>query len=148
MFLYSLKHIPDEFYDVANQLTTLQAVLQQVSSALEEHKNGNSDISQLGANLSGMMVLQNELKQTTEELDALCNRLRATGKRLTQDGKLQISKSKWLREKGNMEKIKAKAIAARDHLTLCFGALISSQTLVIPLWCNTTLSYSLTYYKD
>lgn len=138
IFLHSLRHIPAEFCDVVNQLTTLQVVLQQVTTALEGYEDDKSDASKPATDLSGMLVLENDLKQTTGELEALCERLRATDKRPTQDGKLHISKSKWIREKRNMEKIRTKAIAARDNLTLCFGALISSQALVAPFQHSST----------
>lgn len=138
-FLHSLRHIPAEFCDVVNQLTALQAVLQQVTAALEGYDDDKSDASKPATDLSGVLVLENDLKQTTGELEALCKRLRATDKRPTQDGKLHISKSKWIREKRNMEKIRMKAIAARDNLTLCFGALISSQALVAPFQRSSTL---------
>ncbi|KAH6990134.1 ankyrin repeat-containing domain protein [Ilyonectria destructans] len=115
-FLHSLSHIPDEFCDLVNELATLQAVLGQVTSALKELQGDNPAAPVLRVDLTKALVLENELRQTVE-----------TARATRRDGKLAISKKRWLRERSSIAHLKAKACAAKSDLSLCFESLISTQ---------------------
>ena len=128
-FLHGLKNIPNEFCDAINQLTTLQAVLGQVESALKEYDDENSRTPMPDMNLTGIRMIKKELHELVESLDSLCSRLQTTGK--MKDGKLQISRTMWLRQKSIFEAIRDRALNARENLTFHFGALASTQALVL-----------------
>lgn len=128
-FLHSLSHIPDEFCDLINELATLQAVLGQVTSALNELQADSLAAPVLRVDLTKALVLENDLRQTVGEIDALCVRLRETARATRRDGKLAISKKRWLQERSSISRLKAKARAAKSDLSLCFESLISTQRL-------------------
>lgn len=128
-FLHSLCHIPDDFCNLVNEVSTLQAVLEQVKDALKQCDHGEPKMpSILALELNTMKALKDDLNEAVGGLDALCSRLDATSKSLDEAGRTRISKRMWLREKSNIAKIRTRTNTAREHLTLCFGALISSQT--------------------
>lgn len=137
-FFYSLSKIPDDFCNVVNELATLQAVLEQVRNALEDYNHGEPGVPVF--DLSTMEALKNDLKQAVGELDSLCSRLQATGKGSSKDGKQQVSKRMWLRERRSIISIRSRANEARDRLTMCFGALIFTHTLVSPHFVSLTMS--------
>ncbi|WDK17406.1 hypothetical protein CGRA01v4_08689 [Colletotrichum graminicola] len=90
--LASLRHAPAEFCDLVNELTTLQAVIEQVKNPLEELESERaSDRTLPDLDTSATLVLKRDLEIIAEELGALCERLTSAGKtrRIDQAGCLK-----------------------------------------------------------
>ncbi|KAK2007762.1 ankyrin [Colletotrichum eremochloae] len=128
--LASLRHAPAEFCDLVNELTTLQAVIEQVKSPLEELKDEQASNRTLSAlDTSATSALKRDLEIIAAELGALCERLTATDKADERNRPNRVSKGKWIREQNSIAKLRSRAHATRNSLTLSFGALLSSQSL-------------------
>ncbi|RWA10971.1 hypothetical protein EKO27_g4114 [Xylaria grammica] len=133
-FLRSLGQIPLEFSDLLNELSTLHAVIEQVEAALREWEalrttTGHS-ANFRSVDPSKVLSLTGDLAQVIKELDSLCDRLKASKKRGEKQGyheKKSVSKLRWQKEKGNIERLWHKARNSRELLSLCFSAFSSSQ---------------------
>ncbi|KAK2059223.1 hypothetical protein LY76DRAFT_592501 [Colletotrichum caudatum] len=126
--LASLRHAPAEFCDLVNELTTLQAVIEQVKNPLEELKGEQASNDILpDPDTSATWVLKCDLEIIAEELGALCKRLTSTDKADEKDRPNRVSKGKWIREQNSIAKLRSRAHATRNSLTLSFAALLSSQ---------------------
>lgn len=126
--LATLRHAPADFCDLVNELNTLQAVVKQVRSSLEELTNEQTSNTALTpVDTSTAVALELELRFIVEELQALCDRLTATDKADEKDRPRQVSKRRWIREQSNITKLKSRVNTTRNDLMLCFGAIVSSQ---------------------
>ncbi|KAI0381181.1 ankyrin [Hypomontagnella monticulosa] len=129
-FIRSLGEIPAEFCDLLNELSTLQAVAAQIETTLKGYENqrltNGSAIILPNLDTSILTSLQNDLAQITTDLEALCNRLKKSGKEKS-TGQEQVSKRKWHKERSNIARLREKVRATRQYLNLCFAAFTSSQ---------------------
>ncbi|OTA63094.1 ankyrin [Hypoxylon sp. EC38] len=133
-FLRSLGQISLEFVVLANELTTLQAVAEQVKVALTDFE-GQSKKKRLDASFpeldpSILISLKDDLTHIVNELNSLCDRLkkpRRHNKATVQPSKQDISTIRWQKERSNIAKLKQKAQNTRGYLSLCFSVLNSSQ---------------------
>ncbi|KAL0769303.1 hypothetical protein CaCOL14_008611 [Colletotrichum acutatum] len=123
--LLSLRHAPADFCELVDELTTLQDVIEQVKSPLQELEKGGVALPTL--NIAPTLALKQDLKSIQEELLALCHRLTGTKSGDEMSGQLRVSMSRWIRERSNVAKLKCRASKTKASLILCFGALISSQ---------------------
>lgn len=136
-FLRSLGEIPNEFKALLEELSTLQYVIRHVEGALTEFKSTGSFVPGPGSPLEGIdasiiISLKNDLVQVNDNLSALCDRLRKSRSQNVESeegthNKERVSKYKWQKEKGNINKLQEKARTTREHLTLCLSAFNSSQ---------------------
>lgn len=123
--LLSLRHAPTDFCELIDELTSLQDVIEQVKSPLQELEKG--DVALPTLNVAPTLALKHDLESIQEELLALCHRLTGTKSSDEMSGQLRISMSRWIRERSNIAKLKSKASKTKGSLNLCFGALISLQ---------------------
>ncbi|KAI1211572.1 ankyrin [Annulohypoxylon truncatum] len=133
-FLRSLGQIPLEFSGLLNELSTLQAVAEQVKTVLQEFdgppSTTTSHIPLEGLDPSILVSLKDDLAQTTKDLEAICDRLKTPKKQSEKrkaNDKENISKWRWQREKDNIAKLQRKARQTRQDLSLCFSAFTTSQ---------------------
>lgn len=136
-FLRSLGEIPNEFKALLEELSTLQHVIRHVEDALTEFKSTDSLVPGPGSPLEGIDTsiissLKNDLIQVNSHLGALCDRLRKSRSQNAESDdtnhiKERVSKYKWQKEKGNIDKLQEKARTTREHLTLCLSVFNSSQ---------------------
>ncbi|KAI0386012.1 ankyrin [Hypomontagnella monticulosa] len=131
-FLRSLGQTSFEFNDFVNELSTLQAVTEQVSMALrpiQDQLQDKSITSFSGLDPSLLAALRDDLAQIILDLGSLCERLRLPEKKKEKaDNRGRISKLKWQKEKENIAKLKEKVRGTRQNLNLCFSALAASQS--------------------
>lgn len=121
--LVSLRQVPSEFCVLVNELTTLQAVTEQVRTSLEElNKAPLVNVACPSLDVSAALALKSELELIAEQWQALCHRFTKT----KENGELRVSKRAWLRQKDSVARLRARASSTRNDLTLCFGALISA----------------------
>ncbi|OTA97514.1 hypothetical protein M434DRAFT_26826 [Hypoxylon sp. CO27-5] len=133
-FLRSLGQISLEFVVLANELTTLQAVAEQVKAALTDFE-GQSKEKRLDASFpeldpSILISLKDDLAHIVNELNSLCDRLkkpRRHNKATVQPSNQDISTIRWQKEKSNIAMLKQKAKNIRGYLNLCFSVLNSAQ---------------------
>ncbi|KAI1372652.1 ankyrin [Hypoxylon crocopeplum] len=134
-FLRSLGQIPLEFSGLLNELSTLQAVAEQVQTALKDFEGQPQEkfgTSLLRLDPSALVSLKDDLAQIIEDLDALCDRLKVPAKP-KKEGKHKedhVSKWRWQKEKDNITKLRQRARNTREDLNLCFTTFISSQSYV------------------
>lgn len=133
--LRSFRRIPDEFCDLLNELATLQAVAEQVKTALADIEGQTADSGLPFANPQIVFDLRNDLSKVGEDLGALCSRLQTSTKQKQSDEpktgqKVNVSKLKWHKEKDNIAAIRQKARGTREALNLCLSAFNTSQSLV------------------
>ncbi|OHE95702.1 hypothetical protein CORC01_08986 [Colletotrichum orchidophilum] len=126
--LLSLRHAPADFSELVDELTTLQAVIEQVKSPLQKIETGDVAIPTL--NIAPTLALKQSLEIIQEELLDLCYRLTGTNHGDEMSGQLRVSMSKWIRERSNIAKLKYRATNTRASLMLCLSALVSSQRYV------------------
>lgn len=144
-FLRSLGQIPLEYSGLLNELSTLQALAEQVHAVLQDFADTpsltNPDARFQGLDSSILVSLEDDLAQTTGDLNAICDRLKAPKKQKDEPhahDEETVSKWRWLKEKNNIEKLLKKARQTRENLSLCFTAFATSQTYVR----TSTLVYS------
>ncbi|KAJ0379240.1 hypothetical protein COL26b_002406 [Colletotrichum chrysophilum] len=121
-FFSSMRQIPADFCDLSNELTDLQAVAEQVKTSLQEMENAVPGIT-----ASAIQTLEDDFASIVHELEALCGRLQKSDRHADIVGELRVSKRKWLREKDNVARLRAKASKTKQSLMLRFIALVSSQ---------------------
>jgi hypothetical protein len=128
-FIRSLGDIPLEFAQLCNELTTLQAVAEQVKSTLKDVESHPQPQNVPSPDTAIITSLVDDLGQTTKKLDDLCERLKVSKKKTvkTGNGKDRISKFRWQREKENVARLQRQARTTRQYLSLCFTAFNSSQ---------------------
>jgi hypothetical protein len=139
-FLRSLGEIPNEFKALLEELSTLQSIIRHVEGALTEFKSTGILVPGPGSPLEGIdtsiiVSLKNDLIQVNDHLSALCNRLRKSQPPRIENeegnyNKERVSKYKWQKEKGNIDKLQEKARKTREQLVLCLSVFNSSQALV------------------
>ncbi|KAK2776808.1 hypothetical protein CKAH01_03300 [Colletotrichum kahawae] len=128
-FFSSMRQIPADFCDLSNELTDLQAVAEQVKTSLQEMENGAAKHAAVpGIDTSSMQTLEDDFALIVHELETLCGRLRKSDRYIDKVGELRVSKRKWLREKDNVARLRAKASKTKQSLMLGFIALVSSQS--------------------
>lgn len=134
-FLRSLGQIPLEYSGLLNELSTLQALAEQVHAVLQDFADTpsltNPDARFQGLDSSILVSLEDDLAQTTGDLNAICDRLKAPKKQKDEPhahDEETVSKWRWLKEKNNIEKLLKKARQTRENLSLCFTAFATSQT--------------------
>ncbi|KAI0896537.1 ankyrin [Annulohypoxylon nitens] len=134
-FLHSLGQIPLEYSGLLNELSTLQAVAEQVQAVLREFESSpsttSSDLQFQGIDPSMLVFLKDDLAQTTKDLEAICDRLKVPkkqGEKSGANGEEAVSKWRWQREKNNIARLQQKARYTRENLSLCFTAFATSQT--------------------
>ncbi|KAF0329203.1 ankyrin repeat protein [Colletotrichum asianum] len=128
-FFSSMRQIPADFCDLSNELTDLQAVAEQVKTSLQEMENGDTKNAAVpGITASAIQTLEDDFALIVHELEALCGRLQKSDRHADIVGELRVSKRKWLREKDNVARLRAKASKTKQSLMLRFIALVSSQS--------------------
>ncbi|KAI1408719.1 ankyrin [Hypoxylon sp. FL1857] len=133
-FLRSIGQIPLEFAELVNELSTLQAVAEQVRAGLKDYEDQSldkgSDDGLTGLDPSILISLKTDLFHIVDELDALCGRLTKPTRQSQIPGqpcKEHVSTLRWQKEKNRIAKLKQKAQSTRGYLSLCFSVINSSQ---------------------
>ncbi|KAJ2984520.1 hypothetical protein NUW58_g6016 [Xylaria curta] len=122
-FLRSLGQIPHEFSELLNELSTLQAVIEQVEVALRESEALGSTSSSTGfrsVDPSTVISSKDGLAQVVKELAALCDRLqvpRKSSKNQGCDECKSVSKLKWQKEKDNIARLRQSTQRTRELLS-------------------------------
>lgn len=114
-----------EFRDFLNELNTLQAVVHNIKTCLEDISQQKSRLTV--AESTTLQSIIAELEGTTKELDDLSQKLLSGSKGPGENGIHRISKIQWQRLKGDIAKLRDKTRHARENLQLCFSALNVSQ---------------------
>ena len=132
----SLGNAPAEFLVLLNELSVIQAVLEQVKSSLQQLQT--SPISTTSDNLSVVKFLEQELAQFSEDLKELAKRFITSINGRDRDGLPRISKANWYREKATITQLRQKAQDVQSQLTLAFTVTNASQMQVF--WARAMFS--------
>lgn len=134
-YLRSLRDVPIEFLDLTNELTTLQAVLQQslfILNDLDSDKEKLKTLSHPTVDLTSLQTCYDDLNSIVSKLTALCNSLKLPlsakeeGHGETHQSQ-RISKLRWIRERDNVAKLRCQSRRISNYLTLSLTALQSVQ---------------------
>lgn len=131
-YLRSIRNIPAEFLDLTNELTSLQAILAQVHVALVDIDGDEKHATTLatGADSIALQDCKTDLEHLVQELEALCGRMKVSGKKETnKDGSVheRTSKWRWTRAREHIATIRTRARRTCDYLNLSFAALQTSR---------------------
>jgi len=123
--LKTFRNGPTEFGELLDDLAVLEGVLELTRGSVEAmqtlgHKNSARAFAVL-------QTLEQQLGQCTLQMDDLTKRMLADSKGIDKKGRHRISRTRWLREKENMVKLRTKAQRLHLELSTCFAAVDTTQ---------------------
>jgi hypothetical protein len=112
---------PAEFGELLDDLGTLEGMLELTRRSVEalqtlSHQNSARAFAVL-------QTLEQQLRQCTSQIEDLTKRILADSKGMDKKGRHRISRTRWLREKDNMVKLRTKAQRLHLELSTCFSAV-------------------------
>ena len=121
----SFENAPVEFLMLLNDLTSLQAILEDIRSSC--HKLEAAPINSDLKNLKTLEALEQDLRQIYTELTKLAEKFVTGNNGRTRKGLPRISKIKWLKEKDNIKQLRERSRDVQMRLALAYNVFNVSQ---------------------
>lgn len=121
----SFENAPVEFLVLLNDLTSLQAVLEDIKSSC--HKIEAAPVNSGLKNLKTLQALEQDLRHIYAELTKLAEKFVTGINGRTRKGLPRISKIKWLKEKDNIKQLRERSRDVQMRLALAYNAIGVSQ---------------------
>lgn len=121
----SFVNAPAEFLALLNDLTSLQAVVEDIKSSCEAIEAGST--SSISKNLKTLEALEQDLRQIYSDLTKLAEKFIAGLRGRNRNGLPRISNFKWFKEKDNIKQLRERARDLQLRLALAYNILNVSQ---------------------
>ncbi|KAK0629239.1 hypothetical protein B0T17DRAFT_181609 [Bombardia bombarda] len=125
--LRSLAQASAEFCDMLNELSSPQALLDHLRSAMDDAVKSKSSLPSEA--LDRIAKFQVELSQIVNEIHVMANDLVRKSTGLNKVGEQKISGVRWQFRRGRITQLRDKARRCRDSISTCFDILGFSQML-------------------
>lgn len=129
-FLGSLRKAPAQFYVLLNELSSLQAMLQQCISVAESLATPRGSATVSPDVLEWFEQANEGLGKVVSEMQTLVDRFMAASEGLDKNGHHRIPPVRWLFERSSIARLRFSARQYRENLASLLTALTASQRSV------------------